>query len=58
MNYYLFLQKFLLKTKTYNSLATVVAQRTAKTTNSKKVKNLLFVTYIFPMNKVSHVIHM
>ena len=46
MNCYLFLQKFLLKTKTNNSLATVVAKRTAKTTNSEKVKNLLFVTYI------------
>ena len=29
LNCYLFLQKFLLKTKTYNSLATVVAQLTA-----------------------------
>ena len=45
LNCYSFLHKFLLKTKITNSLVTVIAQFTVKTTNSERA-TLLFVHYV------------
>ena len=57
-NCYSFLQKFLLKAKTYKSLVTGVAQFTAKTANSEKAIYFLSLISCSVNKLVSNIIHM